>query len=296
MRRLNSLDRFKAGRLNNRNINRNCLQIIQSTSERIKMKIKNKIIGLALIVIIIFLPFIMTGCFGTGIPEITMPDETADQTFKNTISVDGNGTIKVLPDEVVVDISIITEKPTTEEAVNENNSIFDKVKRSIEKINAANLKIETTNFDLSPLYDYSVQNKPPKIYAYQVTSTIEVRTTDLNKMGEIIANAIESGATNISSIGFDLTESSKQKAVNDALTAAANDARFKAKTLADSMGLTINKVYSINESGTNFSGSLRTSMKAAPEGKGADVSAPEILPQEIEISASVSVVYLFTSE
>lgn len=260
------------------------------------MKMKNKIIGLALTVMIIFLPFTITGCFGTGIPEITMPDETADHTSKNTISVDGNGTIKVLPDEVVVDISIITEKPTTEEAVNENNSIFDKVKRSIEKINAANLKIETTNFDLSPLYDYSVQNKPPKIYAYQVTSTIEVRTTDLEKMGEIIANAIESGAINISSIGFDLTESSKQKAVNDALTAATKDARLKAKTLADSMGLTIDRVYSINESGTNFSGPLRTSMKAAPEGMGTDVSAPEILPQEIEISASVMVVYLFTSE
>jgi uncharacterized protein len=257
------------------------------------MKIKNKITGLVLIIIIIFLPFTITGCFGTGIPEITMPDETADQTFKNTISVDGNGTIKVLPDEVVVNISIITEKPTTEEAVNENNSIFDKVKRSIEKINAANLKIQTTNFDLSPLYDYSAQNKPPKIYAYQVTSTIEVRTTDLGKMGGIIANAIESGATNVSSIGFDLTESSKQKAVNDALAAAVNDARLKAKTLADSMGLTINNVYSVNESSTNFSGSLRTSMKTAPEGMGADVSAPEILPQEIEISASVSIVYLF---
>jgi len=260
------------------------------------MKIKNSIIRLVLTAIIIFLPFSITGCFGTGIPEITMPDETSNQTFKNTISVDGNGIIKVLPDEVVVDVSIITEKPTTEEAVNENTSIFDKVKKSIEKTNAANLKIETTNFNLSPLYDYSVQNKPPTIYAYQVTSTIEVRTTDLEKMGEIIASAIESGATNISSIGFDLTESSRQKAVNDALTAAINNASAKANTLADSMGLTIDKVYAINESGTNFSEPFRTLMKAAPEGMGGDVSAPEILPQEIEISASVSIVYLFTEQ
>lgn len=260
------------------------------------MKIKNKIIGLVLIAILIFLPFTMTGCFGTGIPKITMPDETTDQVYKNTISVDGNGTVKVLPDEVVVDVSIVTEKPTTEEAVNENTSIFNKVKRAIEKINAANLKIETTNFNLSPLYDYSVQNKPPTIYAYQVTSTIEVRTTDLEKMGEIIASAIESGATNISSIGFDLTESLKQKAVNDALTAATNDASLKAKTIADSMGLTIDRIYAINESGTSFPEPFRAAMKAAPEGMGGDVSAPEILPQEIEISASVGIVYLFTEK
>jgi len=260
------------------------------------MKIKNKIPGLALIAILIFLPFTMTGCFGTGIPEITMPGETTDQAYKNTISVTGNGTAKVLPDEVVVDVSVVTEKLTTEEAVNENTSIFDKVKRSIEKINAANLKIETTNFNLSPLYDYSVQNQPPKIYAYQVTSTIEVRTTDLEKMGEIIASAIESGATNISSIGFDLTESLKQKAVNDALTAATNDAGAKAKTIADSMGLTIDRVYAIIESGTSFPEPFRAAMKSAPEGMGGDVSAPEILPQEIEISASVGIVYLFTEQ
>lgn len=260
------------------------------------MKIKNKIMGLVLIAILIFLPFTITGCFGTGIPEITMPGETTEQAFKNTISVDGNGTVKVLPDEVVVDVSIVTEKPTTEEAVNENTSIFNKVKSSIEKINAANLKIETTNFNLSPLYDYSVQNKPPKIYAYQVTSTIEARTTDLGKMGEIIASAIESGATNISSIGFDLTESSKQKAVNDALTAAVNDASAKANTIADSMGLTIDRVYAINESGTSLPEPFRAAMKAAAEGMGGDVSAPEILPQEIEISASVSIVYLFTEK
>ena len=260
------------------------------------MKIKNKIPGLALIAILIFLPFTMTGCFGTGIPEITMPGETTDQAYKNTISVNGNGTAKVLPDEVVVDVSVVTEKLTTKEAVNENTSIFDKVKRSIEKINAANLKIETTNFNLSPLYDYSVQNQPPKIYAYQVTSTIEVRTTDLEKMGEIIASAIESGATNISSIGFDLTESLKQKAVNDALTAATNDAGAKAKTIADSMGLTIDRVYAINKSGTSFPEPFRAAMKSASEGMGGDVSAPEILPQEIEISASVGIVYLFTEQ
>src|SRR3990172_11301429 len=248
------------------------------------MKIRNRTIRLVLIAILIFLPFIITGCFGTGIPAITMPDETTGQAFKNTISVDGNGTVKVLPDEVVVDVSIITEKPTTEEAVNENTSIFNKVKRSIEKINAANLKIETTNFNLSPLYNYSIQNKPPKIYAYQVTSTIEVRTTALEKMGEIIASAIESGATNISSISFDLTANLKQKAVNDALTAATNDASAKAKTIADSMGLTIDRVYAINESGTSFPEPFRTAMKAASEGMGGDVSAPEILPQEIEIS------------
>ena len=258
------------------------------------MKIKNKIIGFAVIVLLIFLPFAITGCYGTGIPEITLEEKNTEQSIKNTITVAGNGTIKVLPDEVVVDISVVTEKPTTEEAVNENTRIFDEIKSSIEKTNAENLKIETADFNLTPLYNYSVQNTPPKIYAYQASTTIEVRTTDLEKMSEIIANAIESGATNISSIGFDLTNTSRKNALDDALTAAINDASQKAKTLASSAGLMIDGIYAISESGTILPEPLRMDMMAAEQNIEGDVSAPEILPQEIEVLVSVNVVYLFT--
>jgi len=148
--------------------------------------------------------FAFTACLESDIPEITLADTGETIAVQNTISVSGTGTVKVLPDEAFINISVVSEKATTQEAVNENSTISQNVINVIKQVRAENLKIQTIYYDLSPQYDYSKENQPPEILAYRVTSTIEVRTTDLKKIGEIISKATEAGATNISSIGFDL--------------------------------------------------------------------------------------------
>jgi uncharacterized protein YggE len=202
--------------------------------------------------------------------------------------------IKVLPDEGFIDVAVTVEKLTTQEAVDENSKISLKVTQAIETTNAENLKIQTTSYDLSPLYDYSQENQPPKIYAYRTTTVIEARTTDLKKIGEIIAKATEAGASSISSIGFDLTKETKSLSKNSALAEATKDAQGKAKAIADSMGLTIDKVLYISEGSTAFQGPIM----ASAESKGAadQVMAPVIFPREMEITSSVNVVYYFSKQ
>jgi uncharacterized protein YggE len=258
------------------------------------LKSKNLLTKIIVLLAVLFILIPLIGCLGGGIPEITLTTESANEKdIQNTISVSGSGSIKTVPDQVMVDISIVTEKPTTQEAVDENSKISDQVISAIEKINAEGLTIETIGFDLSPLYDYSNQNKPPKIYAYRVTSTIEVKTSDLKKIGEIIAKATESGATDISSIGFDLTENTKKKAKNDALAKAAKDANDKATAIAESLGLKIDKVSYISEGETTYPSPIVRAYGAGESKAAAEVTPPEIIPREIEVTASVTVVFIF---
>jgi uncharacterized protein len=258
------------------------------------LKNKKFLIKIIVLLAVLFILIPLTGCFGDGIPEITLTTEAANaKGIQNTISVNGSGSVKIVPDQAMVDIGVVTEKPTTQDAVNENNKISDQVISAIKKINAEGLTIETIGFNLNPLYDYSNPKNPPIIYAYQVTSTIEVKTSDLKQIGEIIAKATESGATNISSIGFDLTDSTKKKAKNDALTEAAKDANDKAAAIAGSLGLNIDKVSYIIESGTTYPGPLLT-MLSASDKIAAQVTPTQILPQEIEVTASITVVFIFT--
>ncbi|MBM3710051.1 MAG: DUF541 domain-containing protein, partial [Actinobacteria bacterium] len=188
--------------------------------------------------------------------------------------------------------SIQTEKPTTEEAVNENSTISKEMISEIEKINAENLKIESVSYNLYPVYDYSIKDKPPKIYGYRVINTIKASTTDLEKIGEIIATATETGATDISSIGFDITEETRKNAKNDALTKATLDASEKASAIANAMGLVIDSVLYITE-GEVYIPVMEPfglgEMKAVE-----DVLPPQIIPREIEVTASVNIVYSFT--
>ncbi|MBM3707904.1 MAG: DUF541 domain-containing protein [Actinobacteria bacterium] len=247
-------------------------------------------ISLIVACMIIF-PIILTGCLEPVIPEITAEEEGAEKLTRNTITVIGNGSIKILPDEVSVNISVLTEEPTTEEAVNKNSTISKEIISQIETIDAENLKIESISYELYPVYDYSSKDKPPKIYAYRVLNTIKASTTDLEKIGEIIATATETGATDISSIGFDITEETRKKAKNDALAKATLDASEKASAIVNAMGLVIDSVLYITE------GEVYIPVMAPlglGEIKAEEAAPPQILPREIEVTASINIVYSFT--
>ncbi len=249
-------------------------------------------------VLLLAVSLLLSGCLPTGFPKITKggkdTNEISGNIVQNTISVTGEGNIKVLPDEGFIDVAVTVEKLTTQEAVDENSKISLKVTQAIEKINAENLKIQTISYDLSPMYDYSQENQPPKIYAYTATTVIEARTTDLKKIGEIIARSTEAGATSISSIGFDLTKETKSLSKNSALAEATKDADGKAKAIADSMGLKIDRVLYISEDSTAFQGPI---MMASSESKSADqVRAPVIYPKEMEVTSSVNIVYYFSKQ
>lgn len=257
----------------------------------IKRLFKTSVITAALI-LAVFLFASLTGCLSSELPVLTEAPETGSNIIQNTISVTGQGDVKVVPDEGFIDVAVMVEKTTTQDAVNENSRITKQVTDAIEKIEASNLKLQTISYDLSPLYDYSQENQPPKIYAYRATTIIQARTTDLEKLGEIISTATETGASSISSIGFDLTEIAKINAKNDALAKAARDAETKAKAIADAMGLKVEKVLFISEGSTSYPGPV---LAAATESKGADqVMSPIVFPQEIEVNSSISVTYYFS--
>jgi uncharacterized protein YggE len=259
---------------------------------------KNKILKISLFfivsLILAFTASALSGCLDGEISPYGTGEEGIAANMQNTISVTGSGTVKVIPDEVFIDISVITERSTTQGAVDENSQVSVEIISAIENLNIENLAIETTGFNLNPLYDYSQKNKPPRIYAYQVISTLEVTTTDLEKIGEVIATATESGANNISSIGFDLTDETEKTAINGALAEASKDAANKANAIANSTGLRIGKILYISENETSYPGPLFPISKTAEEEADMDgVIPPTILPQEIEITASINIVYLF---
>jgi hypothetical protein len=263
--------------------------------ERDKMnnsKLKKLVFAGVSAVLAIASGLMFSGCLATELPELTTMEQSGTNVIQNTISVTGEGRVKVLPDEGFIDLAVIVEKPTTQEAVDVNSKITQDVVSAVEKIDAENLKIQTISYDLSPLYDYSQENQPPKIYAYRATTVIEARTTDLEKIGEIISTATEAGASSISSIGFDLSEFAKQDAKNNALTQATRDAESKAQAIADAMILKIDKIIFISEGATSFPGPVYASsgeMKAEDQ-----VMSPIIYPQEIEVSSSVNITYYFS--
>ncbi|MBC7333936.1 MAG: SIMPL domain-containing protein [Actinobacteria bacterium] len=256
-------------------------------------KMSKLVFFLLIFVILPVIIFGIPGCIGVGPSMEYNPEVVKSGIVRNTIFVNGQGATKVMPDKALVDITTTSENESSEKAMDECSKIAQAVISAIQKTQAENLTTETSSINLEPLY-YYVENQPPKIYAYRASLTVKVSTTEITKMGQVIANAVEAGASTLSSIRFDLTDALKEDAQKKALKNALDDARKKAQTIAESMGLRLDKVYYISEIETYYPGPIyaaeETILKSA---EAQEVTPPPITPEEMEITANIQVCFTF---
>jgi uncharacterized protein YggE len=276
-------------------------------------KIKSLYFTQTLLILLAVSVIFLSGCIGQKPPRYTndtkIKESVTEETIygsssevqskeaaatAKTIVVNSEGSVKVVPDTVMVRIEISTEKSTSEEAVNTNSINTQNVVTAIKTLGESDLKIETSGYSLAPLYNYT-DNKPPQIYAFSAVTTLLVTTKKVEKIGNIITTAVSAGASNVSSISYDLSDEIKKEAKNEALTKAVKDANDKADAIAKALAADILEIYSVNEAGTSYPGPILYESSADTLKSAAGVSAapPVILPQELEVTASISVVYIF---
>ncbi|MHB1377180.1 MAG: SIMPL domain-containing protein [Candidatus Humimicrobiaceae bacterium] len=275
-------------------------------------KIKSLYFAQILLILLAALVVFLTGCIGQKPPRYTnetkIKESVTEETIygssgetqnteaagqAKTIVVQSEGSVKVVPDIVMVRIEILTEKPTSEEAVGVNSIDAQNVVTAIKTLGESDLKIETSGYSLAPLYNY-IENKPPQIYAFSAATTLLVTTKKIEKIGSIISTAVEAGASDISSISYDLSDEIKKDAKNEALTIAVKDANDKADAIAKALAVDILEIYSVNEAGTSYPGPIQyestDTLKSAAQ---ASTAPPVILPQELKVTANISIVYIF---
>ena len=83
---------------------------------------------------------------------------------------------------------------------------------------------------------------------YYAGSTLAIRVTDMEQVGEVIDAAFAAGANTLNGITFSATDTKDAKA--KALKAAVEDAREKAEVLAAASDLELLSIESITEGGT----------------------------------------------
>ncbi|MGH9885892.1 MAG: SIMPL domain-containing protein, partial [bacterium] len=123
---------------------------------------------------------------------------------------------------------------------------------------------------------------------YQLANAIAVTVRDLDKLGDAIDNALAAGATSLDGVSFRVDD--QTAAEQQARHAAMDQAKAKAKTLADAAGISIAGVASITESVSPVPYPIYYGLNAAGT-PGKDVATP-VAPGSTEVSVTVAVVYL----
>jgi len=211
---------------------------------------------------------------------------------RNLILTEGTAEVMGQNDSATIFIAVVTDGRKLEQAGSEN---ADKTKAVIAAINGLNikyLKLETSNYRVTPQRDYKA--RPPKITGYEVSNAIVVtlegfETQPLAKhVSKIVGKAFESGANAIQRIQFYLKDKSALE--KKALKLATQEAVERAKTLAEAAGLKLKRIVSLRTQ--PISPQPQPHMLRAAEMKAdAGAMAPPMEIGESRIRVQVSIAY-----
>ena len=210
---------------------------------------------------------------------------------RNLISISGNGVMTVELDMAEITLSVTTLKPTPEDAQSDNNEAMEKVHAAVREFGIADADIQTMGLNMSEEYDYSKQ--PHKLIGYRVNNSLKVSVRDLSILGDMVAKAVEAGATSYGGLTYKLADSTEPYAL--ALGAALDDAKRKAQTIADQAGADLVPIpVSLYEAYTETASIPRTDdtrAVAVPQTDAVmDTSVPTT-PGSLEVRASINVTY-----
>lgn len=200
-----------------------------------------------------------------------------------TLTVTGDGQIKVRPDIAILDLDVVTTAKTAQDASQQNAQRMTAVTEALRDLGLASADLQTVGYDVFPIFE--TDDKSPnkgKITGYRVASQLRVRV-DVDRAGQTIDAAIAAGANMASGIRYAVRDESSVRA--RALKAAVKAARRDADAIAESVDVKIRGVEALE---ANMGGApiLYRALEMAK-------SATPIEPGNVDISASVRVVYRF---
>ena len=182
-----------------------------------------------------------SAAFLLGLASVAAASDHAPD--RRSVSVSGRGEVAATPDRARVSMQVETTKLDLRVAQTEVSRIVKDYLSQLKALGIAEADISTAGLSIQPEYDYSAKSGR-KFLGYHLTRGIEVVVRDLDKIGDVLLKATTAGINNVSDPAL---ESSKAEALGrDALAKAAEDARAKAKVLADALGAKLGAVHTLN--------------------------------------------------
>jgi uncharacterized protein len=212
-----------------------------------------------------------------------------------TISVNATGEVYAKPDLAVINISVITEKKTVDEAVSENTNKMNAVIEAIKSQGVEAKDLKTTTFSVNPRYDYprddELLGSKRVLAGYEVSQRVEVKIRDLTKVGSITESATNAGANDIGNLYF--TVEDRDQLENQAKEEAIKKAKEKAANLAGQLEIKLGKIVNFYED-DYYPAQKSVDMMGMGIGGATESSispTPTIETGENKITVSVNVIY-----
>jgi uncharacterized protein YggE len=210
----------------------------------------------------------------------------AARDLRDLVVTTGEAIVKRAADQAFVVFTAESRAKIPAEAQKATATAMTSVQQRLKATGIAADAIRTLQYDLQPEFDYA--NGRQNLRGYVARNSIEVRVEPVERAGEIIDTAVQSGATSVSSVRFDVK--GREAIERDALAKAVESARARADAAAKGASRTIERIVKIEDQGAAEPPPPRPYAMAMR----AEAAAPPtpIQPGEVEIRARVTLTAL----
>jgi uncharacterized protein YggE len=201
-----------------------------------------------------------------------------------SIQTTGEAVLEVKPDQAKIDVAVVSQAQTAQQAALQNASRVDAVIKALRSAGGPAADVQTVSYSIQPDYKYPRPGGAPEISGYTARNTVRAATSNLAGVGNLIDAALGAGANQVERVEFTLKNDAEARA--GALREAALKARASAQAIASALGLRILRVLEVQQSGGMqpprpvIMGMMRAEAAAAPP--------TPIEPGAIEVRAEVT--------
>jgi uncharacterized protein YggE len=160
------------------------------------------------------------------------------------IMVAGHGSVEAPPDSAEITTGVTSEANTARAALDANNAAIRKIIDGLKGAGIDAKDIQTQQFQISPRYR-NHKDRGQQIDGYTVHNQLRLKIRDINRVGTILDTVVTLGANQASSINFIVSDAEKRK--DEARKKAIENARHRARVLAEAAGANLGSVLTITE-------------------------------------------------
>lgn len=204
--------------------------------------------------------------------------------IRRTISVTGVGRVATAADVLLLDLAVENQAATASEALAANNKQTTAVLSALRDRGIEERDIQTTQLSINPVFARQEPDDtgPPRIVGYQARNGLSVRLRNLQGAGTVIDDVVQAGGDAIRIEGISFSFADPSGLLTEARKRAIEDARVRARQLADGFGVELGKVTSVSESDFNGQRPIR-------EFAALSLADTPIAPGESEITLQITV-------
>ena len=208
------------------------------------------------------------------------------------LTVTGSATIYRPPDTLNLTVGVESYGPKVKQVIQDNSEKMRAVKAALVKAGLTDKEIQTKQYSITPQMTPAPKNPPenwqPLIAGYRVYNTLDIRTQKILLAGDIIDAVAKEGSNVIENVSFDIQADEPSK--SEAIVMAFHNANTYAKTVAAAAGIKLNKIHelSVNQ--------LYLNPQPLHVNRQFLEAATPITPRDVEVNASVTVVYEIKSQ